>query len=60
MTQKTAIITGATRGLGRDMAINLAKDGVDIIFSYNSNEDKAKEVISEIKSIGQKSHRFSL
>jgi len=58
MTQKTAIITGATRGLGRDMAINLAKDGVDIIFSYNSNEDKAKEVISEIKSIGQKAIAF--
>lgn len=59
MIQKTAIITGASRGLGRDMAINLAKDGVDIIFSYHSNDKKAKEVISEIESIGQKAVVFS-
>ena len=59
MTQKTALITGASRGLGRDMAINLAKDGVHIIFSYHNNEKKAKEVISEIESIGQKAVAFS-
>lgn len=58
MTQKTAIITGASRGLGRDMALNLAKDGVNIIFSYNNNKEKAQEVISEIEAIGQKAIAF--
>jgi len=58
MIQKTAIITGGSRGLGRDMALNLAKDGVHIIFSYHSNDKKAKEVISEIESIGQKAVAF--
>ncbi|WP_298756725.1 SDR family oxidoreductase [uncultured Psychroserpens sp.] len=58
MRQKTAIITGASRGLGRDMALNLAKDGVNIIFSYHSNEAKANEVISEIESLGQKAIAF--
>lgn len=59
MNQKTAIITGGSRGLGRDMCINLAKDGVDIVFSYHSNLEKANEVISEIEDIGQRAAAFS-
>lgn len=59
MSQKTAIISGGSRGLGRDMAINLAKNGVNIIFSYHKNESKAKEVISEIESVGQKAVAFT-
>ncbi|MBX2829272.1 MAG: SDR family oxidoreductase [Flavobacteriaceae bacterium] len=58
MNRKTAIITGGSRGLGKDMALNLAKDGVDIIFSYHKNEVKANEVISEIEAIGQKAVAF--
>ncbi|MEP3210512.1 MAG: SDR family oxidoreductase [Maribacter sp.] len=58
MNQKTAIITGASRGLGRDMAINLAKEGIDIIFSYHSNQIKANELIQEIEAIGQKAVAF--
>ncbi len=58
MSQKTAVITGGSRGLGRDMAINLAKDGVDIIFSYHSNEAKAQEVISTIEALGQQAKAF--
>ncbi|WP_299114761.1 SDR family NAD(P)-dependent oxidoreductase [uncultured Winogradskyella sp.] len=58
MSQKTAIITGGSRGLGRDMALNLAKDGVNIIFSYNTNTTKANEVISEIEALGQKAVAF--
>ena len=58
MRKKTAIITGASRGLGRDMALNLAKEGVNIIFSYHSNEAKAKEVISEIEAFGQTAIAF--
>lgn len=58
MSQKKAIITGGSRGLGRDMALNLAKDDVDIIFTYHSNEAKANEVISEIRALGRKAKAF--
>ncbi|PKV51960.1 NAD(P)-dependent dehydrogenase (short-subunit alcohol dehydrogenase family) [Aquimarina sp. MAR_2010_214] len=58
MSQKTAIITGASRGLGKDMALNLAKDGVNIIFSYHKNVKKATEVIEEIETLGQKAVAF--
>ncbi len=58
MKTKTAIITGGSRGLGYDMAINLAKNGVDIIFSYHSNEEKANSVIQEIEALGQKATAF--
>lgn len=58
MSQKTAIITGGSRGLGRDMAMNLAREGVNIIFSYHSNIAKAHEVISEIESLGGKAKAF--
>ena len=58
MSQKTAIITGGSRGLGRDMAINLAKGGIHVIFSYNTNTQKANEVIEEINNIGQKAVAF--
>lgn len=58
MKQKIAIITGGSRGLGRDMAINLAKDGVDVIFTYHSNETSAKEVIASIQELGQNAKAF--
>jgi NAD(P)-dependent dehydrogenase (short-subunit alcohol dehydrogenase family) len=38
MTNKIAIITGGSRGLGRNTAINLAQRGVDILFTYRSNQ----------------------
>ncbi len=58
MSQKTAIITGGSRGLGHDMVKNLAKEGVDIILSYQKNQDKANEVIAEVENFGQKAVAF--
>ena len=43
--QKTAIITGASRGMGRNTAVNLAKRGVDVIFTYHSNKTEAESLI---------------
>src|SRR5215475_131236 len=51
---KTSIITGASRGMGRNTAINLAKRGVDIIFTYHSNETEAESLIREIEAMGRK------
>ncbi|MBN2714080.1 MAG: SDR family oxidoreductase [Planctomycetes bacterium] len=50
---KAVLITGATGQLGRVMARTLAKAGGDIIVHYNSNEQKARELVEEIRSIGR-------
>ncbi|GHC61835.1 SDR family NAD(P)-dependent oxidoreductase [Ulvibacter litoralis] len=50
---KIALVTGGSRGLGKNMALELAKKGLHIILTYNSNEEKAKEVIKEIEHIRQ-------
>lgn len=57
---KIALVTGGSRGLGRDMVLNLAKKGNDILFTYNSNKSAADDVISEIEKIGQKGKAFQL
>lgn len=59
-TQKIALITGGSRGLGKDMALHLAQNGVDIILTYNSNREKAEEVAGEIRKLGQKAAIFPL
>ena len=60
MKTKTALITGGSRGLGRDMALNLAKKGMDIILTYHSNATAAEEVVREIKRTGQNAKAFQL
>lgn len=50
---KIALVTGGSRGLGKNMALELAKKGLHIVLTYNSNEEKAKEVITDIEHIGQ-------
>ena len=60
LKNKIALVTGGSRGLGRDMAINLAKKGIDVALTYNSNKQKADEVIAEIQSLGQKASAFQL
>lgn len=53
MKRKTALITGGSRGLGKDMALNLASQGVDIIFTYHSQTSKAEQLTHTIKELGQ-------
>lgn len=57
---KIALVTGGSRGLGRNMALALAKKGIDIVLTYNSNKESADNVISEIQSLGQKAAAFQL
>lgn len=52
MTAKIALVTGGSRGLGKDMAISLAKKGFDVLLTYRSNKDQANEVVKEIESMG--------
>lgn len=54
MASKIVLITGASRGLGRDSALQLAKKGFDIILTYQSKKEAADEVVKEIETLGQK------
>jgi NAD(P)-dependent dehydrogenase (short-subunit alcohol dehydrogenase family) len=57
---KIAIITGGSRGLGRNTAVNLARRGVDVIFTYNSNAAEAHSPVREVEAIGRKAAAFQL
>ncbi|WP_462252400.1 SDR family NAD(P)-dependent oxidoreductase [Ferruginibacter sp.] len=51
---KIAVVTGGSRGLGKDMAISIAKKGIDVIITYRSKETEALEVVKQIEAMGQK------
>jgi NAD(P)-dependent dehydrogenase (short-subunit alcohol dehydrogenase family) len=51
---KIAIVTGGSRGLGKDMALSLAKKGIDVILTYRSKKEEALEVVSAIEQLGRK------
>lgn len=57
---KIVLVTGGSRGLGKNMAIALAKKGLDVILTYNSKKDEALEVIKEIENLGQKAAALQL
>ncbi|WP_407267991.1 3-oxoacyl-[acyl-carrier-protein] reductase [Radiobacillus sp. PE A8.2] len=51
---KTALVTGGSRGIGRAIAIELAKNGANVAINFAGNEVKAQEVVNEIEQIGVK------
>ncbi len=50
LNNKVALITGGSRGIGKEIALELAKNGVNIAITYANNLQKAKEVLDDIKS----------
>lgn len=59
-TNKVALVTGGSRGLGRDMAIQLAHKGFDVIITYNSRQSDADKTIEVIESLGKKAFALQL
>jgi len=59
-TNKIALITGGSRGLGRNTAIHLFRRGADLIFTYHSNRSEAESLIREIEAMGQRAAAFRL
>lgn len=60
MSGKIAIITGGSRGLGRNTALHLAGKGVDVIFTYHSRKDEAESLIGEIERLGRRAVALQL
>ncbi len=50
---RIALVTGGSRGLGKDMAVALASSGVDVVITYASQSEAAAEVVAEIKKLGR-------
>lgn len=57
---RIAVITGASRGLGRSMALHLAAEGVDVIGTYRSNATEAAEVVRQVEALGRRAAMLPL
>ena len=55
LKNKTALVTGASRGIGKAIALGLAKEGANVVVNYSNSGKKAEDVVNEIKKLNSKS-----
>ena len=60
MTTPIALITGGSRGLGKDMVQSVAGHGTDVIFTYHSKEDEADALVAEVEGMGRRAAALRL
>ncbi len=60
MTQRIALITGGSRGLGRSMALHLARAGTDIILTWHQDEAAARDVVAQVEALGRRAMALRL
>ncbi len=58
LENKVAIVTGGSRGIGKEIALSMAREGADIAIIYGGNKVKAEETIKEIESLGRKARAY--
>ncbi|MFD0867553.1 3-ketoacyl-ACP reductase [Chlamydia abortus] len=58
LTGKIALVTGASRGIGRAIALHLAESGADVVVNYAGSEGAAEEVVKEITALGRRSMKI--
>ncbi|WP_183559825.1 SDR family NAD(P)-dependent oxidoreductase [Mucilaginibacter sp. SP1R1] len=58
--KKIALVTGGSRGLGKNMALSIAQKGIDVMLTYNSKKDEALAVVAQIEQTGQKAAALQL
>ncbi len=56
LSGKVALITGASRGIGKEIALELSKLGAEVFINYSSSDEKAEKVVNTIKNNGGKAH----
>lgn len=59
-TAKIALVTGGSRGLGKNMALNLAQKGLDVLLTYHTQHAEAEAVVAEIKALGRRAAALQL
>ncbi|MDF7815829.1 SDR family oxidoreductase [Hymenobacter sp. YC55] len=59
-TSKIALVTGGSRGIGKDTALSLAKQGINIVLTYQSKESDAQATVAEIQALGQQAVALQL
>jgi NAD(P)-dependent dehydrogenase (short-subunit alcohol dehydrogenase family) len=57
---KIALVTGGSRGLGKDMALSIARKGIDVMLTYRTNKNEAEDVVRQIEAEGQKARALAL